>query len=427
MRGICMEKIYIIITPTIYLAAGSQIYTRNKVEFLKKKGWDVIVISSSIYRAIMIEELRPYEKYVFKELTFNPYLFIKRKRNETLIKLLQLICNKKQCEVVIESHTINLALWGELIAKECKGKHIVYLLSEGFGDPPKHILDFLNFKHKRKELAGISDKSLEILFNEYKTLKDDEKYSLKAVCTNAVEDLENSLIDDLRRMDVNIASIGRLDKSYVYGMIEEIITFSINNSHKKIQLILVGDSKDRYVEDEILNNTKKIDNLKVIITGRLFPIPKRLFDKVDIFIGLAGSARISAALGVPTVVLDVRTNKAVGVLGFDTNRSLFGDINNYNSISDVINRVLNNYAYYRNIDNWTFPIVMTDYFVEFENHMKFIDASEIEQQYFNGYYNRKTHEQRLLQLLLNILGTDLFTKITQNRKLIEIRRKIKKK
>lgn len=418
-----MKKRYIIITPNIYEVGGAQIYIRNKADYLMKKGWEVLVLSSRNNGIIMIDELKQYEKYVFQELNIKPYLFAKREEQEAIYNILTILGNDDFNEIVIESHTINLALWGEIVAEKCEGKHIVYLLSESFGKQPEHILNFLDFKHKRRELAGISVNSFELLFKGWKTFEEDEKYSLKAACGNAVNDVKNPLIDKIIKTDVNLASIGRLDKGYVHSMVNEIIKFANSNPNKHIQLILVGDSQDGSVEDKILKDTENVNNLNIVITGRLFPIPENLFEKAEIFIGLAGSARTSVSYGVPTIVLDTRYHQAIGVLGFDTDQSLFGD--ECYPLSDKIAEVVNNYDYYKDVNNIKYSVALVDYLIEYENHMDFIIKSANSQHYYFIDYKQTNIEEKILKVSLNILGQGLFLKLIQNKKLLELRQEVK--
>ena len=415
-----MKKVYIILTLTIYKAAGSQIYTKNKVNFMKERGWDVFVYSSNNNANLMIKEFSIFEDLILPDLTIPPHLLSKKKRISVL-DLFRTTCENGE-EVIIESHTKTLALWGELIASKYKCKHIAYLLTETYGNPSKNVLDFLNFKHKRKELAGISNRSLGLLFEGYKKINEEEKYSLKAVCTNSVEDVKNEIIDNIQKKDISIGSIGRLDKPYVPKMIDEIVKYANNNSNLKIQLILVGDSRDGNIEKDIINKTQHIKNLYIVITGRLFPIPKSLFSKVDVFIGVAGAARISADLGIPTISIDTRNAKPIGVLGYETSSALFSESNNDMVLSVKIEEVLKNYDQYNEESIDRALINVKDYRDEFVNHLSFIESSNKEKSYYNVIFKILKIEEMLYMFILLIFGSDFVSRLVKCRWISKIRK-----
>jgi ribosomal protein L10 len=415
-------------TPTIYKAEGSQIYTWNKMRFLKEKGWDVYVLSSSTNGIIMINDLSVFEKYIIPEISFYPYLYTRKKRKIVLNKLIQAIKAEQSAEYIIETHTKQLSLWGELLASEIKGKNIVYLLNEDFGKPSKIVLDFLNYKHKRKELAGITKKSLEILFQDFKIINENEQYFLKAACTNSVENIENNIINNISKLDINIGSLGRLGKSYVPVMIDEIIKYAKINSNKQIQLILVGDSHDGKVEKEIIRKFQLINNLYVIFIGHIFPIPIKLFDKLDVCIGVAGSAKLCANNNVPTITLDVRSSKPIGILGYDTQNTIYGDQDQVYTLSEKLDDLIANYDYYKeNINNM--QVDLLDFRAEYRNHMKFINESDNRIDYYdlNVSINYINMEEILFKFLIFLFGTENFTKITKSNILIKIRKKLRNK
>jgi len=61
-------KTYIILTGTIFAVGGAQIYTRNKVDYLEKRGWRVLVYSHYIDKSLYVDELAKYKKYIIPEL-----------------------------------------------------------------------------------------------------------------------------------------------------------------------------------------------------------------------------------------------------------------------------------------------------------------------------------------------------------------------
>ena len=71
--------------------------------------------------------------------------------------------------IIVESHNDILSQWGEIIAKELKGKHIIILMDEYYRGKKQYYtdkIDFYIYKLHRKEIMG----SLEVterLFEGY--------------------------------------------------------------------------------------------------------------------------------------------------------------------------------------------------------------------------------------------------------------------
>ncbi len=410
-----MRKKYVFLTGTIGTIGGGQIYVRNKVKYLQETGWEVEVFSHC-NDYIMVEELRCFKKNVIDLLKFKPKTFSKRQTRATVEKISSIIKKREHDEVIIESHEIQLSLWGEMIANKLRCKHIVFLLSEGFPKLPLDILKFFDFKHKRRELAGINKKSLELLFKDYKVLSENEKYSLKAMCTNSVDDVPNDVIDSIKKKDINIGCISRLQKTFITTMVDEVVHFSKTNGSKTIQLVLVGGSPGNLIEKDIIKKTENVANLKVVMTGRLFPIPKRLFELMDIFIGVAGSAGVSANEGILTLTVDVMTHKPIGLLGYDTANKLYAAHSSHISISDALEKILVK----DNLQNKNINInyKIADFRRVFPKHLDFIDVSCKENKYYDVGHIKLDTMELIKKYLVRVVGKNIYKKM---------RRTIKKK
>lgn len=417
-----MKKKYIFLTGTIGTIGGGQIYTRNKVNFLKELGWEVEVFSCCDDE-IMIDELRCFKKNIMRELKYRPKCFSKEQTDKIIEKIVSEINKDVWSEVIIESHEIKLSLWGELIANKLKCKHFIYLLSESFPKLSLDMLRFFDFKHKRRELVGIHKKSLELLFNGYKDIEENERYSLRAVCGNSVDDVPNPIIDNIEKKDINIGCISRLQKSFVSTMIDEVIYFSKRNNAKTIQLILVGGSPGNLVEQDIIKKTENIGNLNLVMTGRLFPIPRNLFKLVDIFICVAGSAGVSANEGVLTLTVDVETHKPIGLLGYDTRDTLYvqhkaeADI----SISDALETILVNKRMQKEDIKINYKIA--DFRKVYPSHLDFVYNSDKENIYYDIFGIRLGIKDFIKKCLMGVAGINLFEKFTsiRNRFILTLR------
>ncbi len=399
---------YIILTGTIIGMGGSILYTRNKERYLTEEGWHVDVYSTQCGEVI-ISEMNAHKKNIIPELQLLPLFYSNKKIDEIISKM----CLENNCDkIIIESQTVGLSFWGELIAKKFGGKHFVYLLHENYGGFNYETLKFLDFKHQRRELAGITKESLNYLFKGYKTLNNHEKYHLKAVCTNVVEDVENDVINSIEKEDINIGCITRIEKNYVFGMVDEIITFARRNSTRKIQLIIFGSSIKKELEMELWEKTKDIENLHMVITGFLYPIPKKIFTLVDVFIGVAGSARISASEGIPTITIDVNDGKPIGLLGYDTNSSLYRDVELRQSTSQLLDEIIIHKDPNRKMVSPS-SISIPNYKIEYISHLKFIRDSDNTKDYYNLYGYRMSFREQVKKIIFKSLGLKGYNKVVR--------------
>lgn len=332
---------------------------------------------------MIIEELKRFESDRNRFIRFPPSFYSESLVDSHIDRLCRRFEEHNSQEIVVESHSIELALWGEMIAEHLHGKHIIYVIQEEFnGRTTRNMYAFLDFKHKRRELAGITGRSLEILFKNYKELKPDESYYLKAACTNVVEDVENSIIDSIRRSDIMIGSIGRLEKGYVRALTKNSIAFANSNPTRRVSLVLVGGTRDEKVARELRKITSPCSNLDLIITGFMYPIPRKLFSLVDIFVSGAGSARVSAAEGVLTMTVDVNTGKPIGLLGYDTNNSIYGDKEQTKSIAQMLQDVLIEKEMHKKKIPMKYEQTIPDFRQRYAEHMDFIERSEQEKEYY---------------------------------------------
>lgn len=410
-----MRDIYIMLACSIGNIGGGQMYCRNKCVFLKEKGVEVCVFYSRPNDSILINELKQFSNNLIEELTFPPYYFTTKKQRSIINNIInrsnltQSLLNDGQ-NVIIESNTINGSLWGEKIASELKCKNFIFLLQEEFGHLPLGTLSYFDYKHKRRELAGIGSNSLALLFNGYKEIKENEKYSLIAMCTNVVEDVENDLIDRIEKKDINIGCITRLEKNYVPGLIEEVINFADKYREKRIQLVLFGGADNIELEEKIKNRFKGIENLNLEITGYLFPIPRKIFQLIDVFVSVSGSAIISVEEGVPTIALDVIDGNPIGILGYNTNNSLYRDSEDQTSIVYLLEKCLfDNKIDWKKVNLGDLQFI--DFREEFINHMKFIAESTNAKDYYNFKKYRLEFRERIKKIIFLTLGNNGYNKI----------------
>lgn len=311
------KKKYLFLTYTVGGSAGGQLYVSSKIDWLKENGWDVDVYYLD-KNPIIIENLKPFKNNYIKQLGFGLPIFNSKERQKVFEKLH--IKSGEYDDIIIESSTIELALWGEYFASITGAKHICYLLYETF---PKYlsnsIKNLLKFKLSQGLLYGISPKSIPLILPE----ADGEKTWLKAIgCVRPPKDLPlPKKLSEINRDAYTILSIGRLEKPYILNLFNEIKLFC-ESIDQPINLIVVGDTKQKKQLQKLRNITDSTKNLTTYYLGEVFPISKKIFELSDVFAGCAGSSRMAYFSGLDTITIDVKDFNAIGILYETTNNTI---------------------------------------------------------------------------------------------------------
>lgn len=303
-------KTYVMIFGIANVVAGGPIYNSNKIRFLESIGWNVIVFSTNTGN-VYIKPLEKYKKNSYDFLHFSPYILGKRKTD----KFVNIMANNipPSEELIVETGTDYTALWGELLAKKIKARHIVMFLDEKNENVNKYSSLFYEFKYKRNELYSISQKSLTYIFSPYFKIEEPEKNVWNAWCTNSVEKIETDIIELLPDADYMIGSIGRLDKSFVSNIIDGVGEFADKHKDASIGLCLFGGADNKTIS-RIRKAVQMHHNVTLYISGYIWPIPSEIFPKFDVFISGAGAANVSANMGISTINMDVITNEPTGLI-----------------------------------------------------------------------------------------------------------------
>ena len=318
------------------IVAGGPIYNSNKIRFLESVGWNVVVFptdAGDVY-------IKPLEKYNHKSydfLHFSPYAFGRRKTDKFVNTMVSNIPPSN--ELIVETGTDYTALWGELLAKKIKARHIIMFLDEKNENVNKYSAPFYEFKYRRNELYSISEKSLTYIFSPYFKIEKPEKNVWNAWCTNSVENIKTNIIELLPNADYMIGSIGRLEKSFVSNIINGVCEFADKHKEASVGLCLFGGADDKTVL-KIRETVQRHQNVTLYISGYIWPIPKDVFSKFDAFVSGAGSAYISANMGVPTINIDVITNEPIGVIDNPSEFHNTPMCGSNNKIQDYLNAIL---------------------------------------------------------------------------------------
>jgi len=306
---------YIILTPALGNMGGSQMYTANKCIYLENHGWEVNVFYYLDF-PIKIKSLEKHKSNLIPDLSYGFYFIPSKRRREILNRIKAFV--RKDDNVIVETHLLSLANWGELVAEEVGGRHIINFLEEGVPVFNDRQSAFFEFKLKNWEFINAHEMNLHRVFKEH--FKEDflqYEHRIDFMCTNVVDESDDTHYD-FKVSDYTILSIGRLDKPYVVTMVEEIKKFVSEFSQQTFNLIFVGGSNSGEEENRIPAVFHEFGNVNVYMLGFTFPVPLSIIQSADVGIASSNSILVTADLGIPTIAVDMYDYNAIGVYGYTT-------------------------------------------------------------------------------------------------------------
>lgn len=369
-------KCYIIFTPELGNMGGAQMYTSNKTAYLKRNGWDVQVFYYKKGGDIKLTELLPYKDNYIKDFR-SAFYYVPKWYMAKLAKYIK-EKTKDADEIVIETHLVELAYWGEALAKLIGARHICNFLEEQIDPLTDDKAAYFEYKLHRWELMNSSVGSQKRLFKGYYK-QENEAYanSVKFVCSNVVS--SEPLLVDFAKSDFTILTIGRLDKPYVEPMTERICDFASRFPSKTMNVVYVGGSPDGELEKSIPESFNHLRNVNVYMLGYTFPVPKALLDLSDVGIASANSILVTANHNIPTICLDINDYCALGVYGYTTKNKFLRQTEPKEDVSNLLEDILVNHKYPKkeslSIDD--------ESEIEFKKQLDYLEKSKG----FDGYYD----------------------------------------
>lgn len=394
---------YILIGAAGGYISGGPIYQRNKALFMRQQGWNVYYISCC-HGKVYINGLDEFIIGVFTFIAKPAYLFPKKYQHK-LIDYVSKSIPKLSDEIFIETGTDYTAYWGELLAEHLKGRHVVTLLDEYNDKVNRKVASFYQFKYDRKELACISDEVMVHIFGDLIPDSSVVQYSVPCYCTNSLADTEPSWIADIPTADLVIGYIGRLDKRAVLVIIEGVKKFAKENPNMQIVFLCIGGSDAKLDSDNILNLFSASKNVKVYITGLLFPIPIACVRKCDLIFSTAGSCSVGAKAAVPTVRIH-QINNAVQGFVQKIGSVAYYQYQNAHTVYDYINLFFQG-VYSPKLEEYDLSNEWIMAKKCFEKHLDLLNKAEIKLSYFDFRKIKLTWKERFYKYSMLIIGMRL--------------------
>ena len=378
-------KTYIFIIRRICDITGAEQYTYNKMKFLERLGWRVLIFSS-MRGTIIIDEFRKYEKLIYPALYFCPKYFRKKEVRHTINRILQVIDANQKDNCIIESDSLPRAIWGEMIASRLNCRHLFISVQEQHDYYPDVRL-FLRFKYDRHELCGISSGVIRQMLGDDSI---EERVDSRAFlyCDNVIQNCADTYSEMINNhFDYILGSFGRIDKPCVPAIIDGFYNFARQNPKRQILIIMIGGYKRKGEEKRVRNKFTDIDNVVLLFTGNIYPVPISFVKKFNVFVSTAGAANATFLVGIPTIKVEPNKGKPIGIIGLDYDypeKSLYKPLTNL-SIEECITRAINDK------DSIVFNrTIGEDYnkrmFDEFERQLSFV----------NGVKNKEYYNETLL-------------------------------
>lgn len=407
-------RTYIIICGFADVIAGGPIYYANKVRYMEQFGWQVIVIPTNNGKKVLVQGMEkflgPYVPFILDSP--NEY---NRKQRERLVDYLESFVPKDRGETIIETGTDYTNYWGEALAERIHAKHIVIFLDEQNSRVTGNVINFYKFKYARHELACITKPVMQNLFKGYMTLDLKECYALRCDCTNVLDDYEHEINSLIPKSDYNIGYIGRLEKPFFSIIVDEFISFCKRNGRKKITVVFFGGAFEQKTVDALEDKFKSLSNVRIFVTGYLFPLPIAALRKMDVFVSGAGSARVAAKAGVLSVQVDMLSYEPLGIM-LDYTFTNYKKCPIGNKISDYLDWIL-----VHKEPKLPLPLGVNykkdwDFVCEcFEEHLKFIEQSSSEPAYYNLSKLGISLKQKMRKIFRSILGLKLYNFLRKNK------------
>lgn len=394
---------YVFIAMSIAGIGGGQQYMSNKIRYLTDKGYEVYVFSGKMGK-IAVENLKPYQKYIIPELFYSPDVFTQKRREKILCKMIEALSHADDDKVIVECNSIENSKWGEMLAERLRCKSVIFNLQEKH-NYSKSEREFLQYKLNRRELLGINKYSIGIMLKS-PSFECQQHMVFKPMCSNSVQDCDDNVSKLFSPdIDIRIASIGRTDKAYVVPFFKSFVEYVSLHNDKMFELVFIG-AATKKLKNRIINIAQKVSNLHLCFTGALYPIPRRIFSLIDLFISASGSATTSFNEKRPTVRIHPSTAQVCGIMGYNYFNGIntqFDVIEGYsleNAIDDILAKKVE--IRYDDVMSGQFESAMYN---EYDRQLS-ISCIESEQMYYDVHLIKKniTKKNILYCIIGHLLG-----------------------
>lgn len=312
-------KKYVFLTCGVFGVGGGQLYIANKTDYLTKRGYEVHTVSSSVFSiggVLVYQKLNLAKNHILTDLRYAPDVYSRKRQDANIEKLIASLELGEADEVILESNYLDGAIWGERAAARIGAKHVVFSVSE-HNAADAYMLEFLEFKFRRGELATISKNSFENILGTSSVITEQGLPLLRAYLGDAIEDVPCAALEKVQKGDFNVCIMGRGEKRYVEYACLSLAAFCEKHPSFRFSVVLIAEFRDAGKEQAIREAFGAASNVQFYHLGYLSPIPTALMRFFDLYIGGAGCASLFYRQKALTLAMDLYNDRPLGFMGYD--------------------------------------------------------------------------------------------------------------
>ncbi len=289
------HKKYILFGPA-YGIGGWQLYINARCKHLIENKIDSCLIypPDTGGDKIKLDYIAKMKRVSLEQI--EPYWYRKKQISNTIMALLDAIEYRNGDEVFIESTCIIYSFWGELIAEATRGQNFCYLLHSHTKGFPVAWQKFFSFKYDQGLIAGQTEITLPDLFEGFREIKGGNR-AIYAQWEDPICDEREDCAEYMnllrRHMEQGykiIGYFGVLRKPHFMLLCDFMVHYSKRYAEHKFLFVAIGSSGESDPEQKLYEIPEESDNCEVYNIPEMYPIPRGIFQMLDICLASWGSS-----------------------------------------------------------------------------------------------------------------------------------------
>lgn len=293
---------YILFGPA-YGIGGWQLYINARCKHLYENNIDFYLIfpPETGGDKIKLEYISKAKKYSLEQI--EPYWYSRHHVNDIIKKILSYIDYHDGDDVFIESTCIIYSFWGELLAKATHGQNFCYLLHSHTKGFPLAWKKFFSYKYDQDLIAGQTEITIPDLFEGYRKVSKENSRPIYAqwegpICEDR-EDCKNYILHlkDYKNSGCKIIGyFGVLRKPHFLLLCDFMVKYCNDHQSQKFLFVAIGSSGETKPEDKLCEIPRNTVNCEVYNIPEMYPIPREIFELLDVCLASWGSSAHAATV-----------------------------------------------------------------------------------------------------------------------------------
>lgn len=302
-------KKYILFGPA-YGIGGWQLYINARCRHLLENNIEFYLIfpPETGGGKIKLEFINKSKRFPLEQV--EPYWYSHRYVNKVIKEIMNFISYQVQDEVFIESTNMIYSFWGEILAESTKGQNFCYLLHSHTKGFPLAWQKFFSFKYDQGLIAGQTEITIPELLEGLRDISEQDSRPIYAQWDGPIceaRDDCNEYIQNLKdykdRGYKLIGYFGVLRKPHFLLLCEFMIKYSNKHLDDNFLFIAIGSSGEIRPEKKLYEIPDHVSNCKVYNIPEVYPIPRAIFELLDVCLASWGSSLHAATVCKRTIRL----------------------------------------------------------------------------------------------------------------------------